>query len=63
MFSENRLVYDVYSRIFGAIENMDAFKIMDMVGIKQEERLYCLDLVQGARSEVMRDKQLKKGKK
>jgi len=45
----------------GIIENLDVFKIMDMVGISQEDRLYCLDLVQGAKSEVMKDRQFKKG--
>jgi len=49
--------------MFGAIENLDVFIIMDMVGIGSDERLYCLDLVQGAKGEVMKDKQLKKGKK
>jgi len=49
--------------MFGSIENLDVFIIMDMVGIGSDERLYCLDLVQGAKGEVMKDKQLKKGKK
>jgi len=63
LFSENRLVYDVYCRIFGAIENLDAFRIMDMIGIKKKDQLYSLDLIQSAKGEVMRHKQLKKGKK
>jgi hypothetical protein len=63
LFAENRLVYEVYWRMFGAIENQDAFKIMDTLGIKPDERLYCLDLIQAAKGEVMRDKQIKKVKK
>lgn len=45
----------------GIIKNLDVFKIMDIVGIMPEDRLYCLDLVQGAKSEVMKDKQFKDG--
>lgn len=58
--NENRPVYDVYRRAFGAIETIDVFKIMDLVGIKKEDCLYCLDLIQNARSEVMVNKQLNK---
>lgn len=36
------------------LENVDPFKVMDMLGI--ENKLYCLDLIQGARNEVMRVK-------
>ena len=48
---ENVLIYEVYWRM---AENIDPFKIMDLLGIKEE--LYCLDMVQYARSEVMRAK-------
>jgi len=33
---------------------MDIFKLMELVGIQKEDTLYCLDLVQFAKSEVMR---------
>jgi len=45
----------------GIIENLDIFKIMDIVGIMPEEHLSCLDLVQGAKNEVMKARQLKRG--
>jgi len=58
---ENRYVYDVYCRVFGMIEHIDPFRVMDLVGIHEDERLFCLDLIQNARSEVMKAKSDKKG--
>lgn len=54
---ENILPYEIYGRVFNVIENIDPFKIMDLVGIK--DQLYCLDLIQSARNEVMEIKRLK----
>ena len=59
--NENALVYEVYYRVFGSIENIDVFKVMELVGVKKEDQLHCLDLIQAVRGEAMRDKQLKKG--
>lgn len=58
---ENQIVYEVYFRVFNVIEN-DPFKIMDMIGIEKDDRLFCLDLIQGARNEVLKVQQ-EKGKK
>ena len=49
--------------MFGTIENIDVFRVMDLVGVKKEDQLQCLDLVQAVRGEVMKDQQLKKAKK
>ena len=49
--------------MFGSIENIDVFKVMEIVGIKKEDQLHCLDLIQGVRGAVMADKQLKRAKK
>jgi len=42
--------------MFNSIENIDVFKIMELVGIDDRDRLYCLDLIQPVRNEVMRIK-------
>jgi len=49
--------------VFGSIENLDAFKVMGLVGIKPEDQLHCLDLIQSARGEVMTNKQAKRDSK
>ena len=59
---ENVLVYEVYWRVFNVIENIDPFRIMKMIGIHKDDRIRCLDMIQGARNEVMKIK-LAKGKK
>jgi hypothetical protein len=59
--SENALIYEVYYRVFGSIENIDVFKVMDLIGIKPADQLHCLDMIQAARNEVLRIK-LAKGK-
>jgi len=61
LLNENVGIYEVYWRVFSTIENIDVFKIMRMIGIAKKDRLYCLDLVQLARNEVMIIK-LQKGK-
>jgi len=58
---ENRAAYDVYCRTFGAFENIDPFRVMELVGIKEDEKLYCFDLISKARSEVLKARQAKKG--
>jgi len=59
LLNENVGIYEVYWRVFNTIKNIDAFRVMDMVGIKEEDQLSCLDLIQHARNEVMRIKLLK----
>jgi len=59
---ENGPAYNVYHRVFGVIENIDPFKVMNLVGIEDDEKLFCLDLIQNAKSEVTRSKNAKKGK-
>lgn len=56
---ENVLPYEVYWRVFNALENIDPFKVMDMLGVK--DKLYCLDLVQTARNEVLNVRKAKNG--
>ena len=56
---ENVLPYEVYWRVFNVLENVDPFKIMDMLGVK--DQLYCLDLIQSARNEVLEIKRLRNG--
>ena len=56
---ENGAVYNVYCRVFGMIEHIDPFQIMDLVGIQENEKLFCLDLIQNAKSEVMRARNAK----
>ncbi len=53
---ENILIYEVYWRVFNTIENIDPFKIMDLLEIK--EQMHCLDLIQSARNEVLEVKRL-----
>jgi hypothetical protein len=60
--NENAKIYEVYWRVFSSIENVDVFKVMELVGIKKEDQLYCLDLIQLVRGEVMRLKFLKEKK-
>ena len=59
MYPENVKVYEVYYRIFGSIERLDMFKIMGLVGIEKEEHLYCFDLINHARSEVLKSREAK----
>ncbi len=47
--------------MFNSIENIDPFRIMKMVGVHKDDRLFCLDLIQVTRNEVMRLK-IAKGK-
>lgn len=52
-------MYDVYWRVFNSVEHVDPFVIMDMVGIRKKDQLWCLDLINGARNEVNALKALK----
>ena len=55
---ENRPIIDVYNRVCGQhimadytpveLNLMPVFKIMDLVGIKEDDKLYCMDLVKMA---------------
>lgn len=56
---ENVLPYEVYWRVFNVLEHIDPFKIMDMLGV--DDQLYCLDLVQTARNEVLKVRRAKNG--
>jgi len=62
LIKENGPAYNVYHRVFGVIENIDPFQVMGLVGIEEDEKLFCLDLIQNARSEVMKSQNAKKGK-
>lgn len=62
LIKENGPAYNVYHRVFGMIENIDPFRVMDLVGIIEDEKLFCLDLIQNAQSEVMRANNAKKKK-
>lgn len=58
---ENALPYETYWRVFNVLESIDPFRIMDMLGIKVVDQLYCLDLIQTARNKVLEIKRLKNG--
>jgi len=58
---ENTLPYETYWRVFNVLENVDPFRIMGMLGINAQDRLYCLDLIQTARNKVLEIKRLKNG--
>ena len=62
LLPENGPVYNVYHRVFGVLENIDPFHVMELVGIQENGKLFCLDLIQNARSEVMRAKNAKNKK-
>ena len=59
MYPENVKVYEVYCRMFGLIEKPDIFKIMGLVGIEKEEQLHCFDLINNARNEVLKSREVK----
>ena len=59
MYSENVKVYEVYCRMFGPIEQPDIFELMKLIGIKKEDQLLCFDLVNTARNEVLKSKEVK----
>jgi len=52
------VVFDVYCKVYGNIENMDVFKVMDLFGV--DDQMRCLDLISYARSKVMQRKMEKK---
>ena len=64
LWPENQPIYAVYSRVCGQhimaeyqpidLNLTPVFKVMDAVGIRDEDQLYCLDLVQKAYHEVLK---------
>jgi len=44
-------VFDVYTRVFNSIGEIDPFAVMDLYGI--DDKLRCLDLIQYARGKVL----------
>ncbi len=59
IFPESENVYQVYKRMFGPIENPDIFSVMELVGIERENQLFCIDLVNIARIEVLKTREVK----
>ena len=59
IYPENATVYEVYCRTFGPIEKPDIFKIMELVGVDGKEQLYCFDLINNARNEVLKLREVK----
>ena len=59
---ENVGIYEVYYRVFGMIENVDVFRIMKLVGIKQEDQLFVFDLISSARNEVLKRNEVLRNK-
>lgn len=45
--------------MFNSTGNIDTLKIMDMVGIEKEDQLFCFDLIQAARNEVLYERSIK----
>jgi len=70
LWQENQPIYAVYSRVCGQhimaeyqpidLNLMPVFKVMDVVGIRKEDQLFCLDLVQKAYHKVLKIKRQKK---
>jgi len=56
---ENIKVYDIYCRAFSHIEKLDIFETMRLVGIQEEDYLFCIDLVNAARNEFLKSKATK----
>jgi len=54
LFPENQGVLEVYNAACGQYITTDIYKLMDEVGIKKEDRLYCLRLIQKAYGETMK---------
>jgi len=50
---------EMYTENVGQIEKLDVFKIMELVGIKEDEQLYCFDLINHARNEVLKSREVK----
>ena len=62
LYPENVGIYEVYYRVFGAIENVDVFKIMKLIGIKQEDQLFVFDLIGSVRNEVLKRNEVLRNK-
>lgn len=39
--------------MFGMIERPDIFELMRLIGIEKEDHLFCFDLINNARNEVL----------
>ena len=62
LWPENQPIYSVYSRVSSQhimaecqpidLNLMPVFKMMDLVGIRKEDQLFCLDMIQKAYHEV-----------
>lgn len=70
LLPENQAIYTVYSRVCGQhimgqagpvdLKLEPVFKIMDLVGIKQEDQLFCIDIIQKAYHSVLKKQREKK---
>ena len=45
--------------MFGTIEQPDIFELMRLIGIKKEDHLFCFDLINNARNEVLKAREVK----
>ena len=45
--------------MFGPIEQPDIFELMRLIGIEKEEHLFCFDLINNARNEVLISREVK----
>lgn len=70
LWPENQPIYSIYSRVCGQhimaecqpvdLNLMPVFEVMDIVGIKKEDQLFCLDMIQKAYHEVLKVERNKK---
>lgn len=45
--------------MFGQIEKPDIFELMRLTGIEKENHLFCFDLINNARNEVLKAREVK----
>ena len=70
LWPENQPIYLIYSRVCGqhimaeyqpvSLNLMPVFKMMDIVGIEKEDRLFCIDMIQKAYHGVLKVTRSKK---
>ncbi len=61
LLTENILIYETYRRVYNSLDNICPFTVMKMIGIKKQDHLYCLDIIQSVRNEVLRVQNIKRG--
>ena len=70
LLPENQIIYSIYSRVCGQhimgqagpvdLQLEPIFKVMDLMNIKKENRLFCMDMIQKAYHSVIKKRREKK---